>query len=222
MYYYIFCFFLVLAAAIFSSDATLVGLSSSILQKALCKAQSVLHVLESLGYQTFIQQETQYSHGSERARTPAACPCSRRRRWLRGHAYTAERPPVFLSLLARSLPSSVVPPQLTSLPLLHGDVEEFLLVVVFTAKGRFLPTGPSHQFRNYKSLVFSRNLCVCFDPQLLLFCCSMETLKNFLLVVVFTAKGRFLAQPRDPVIAQASEDLWVLGHFGSKPSYYYG
>ena len=59
----------------------------------------------------------------------------------RGRAYTAERRPVFLSLLARSLPSSVVPPQLTSLPLLHGDVEEFLLVVVFTAKGRFLAHG---------------------------------------------------------------------------------
>ena len=181
MYYYIFCFFLVLAAAIFSSDATLVGLSSSILQKALCKAQSVLHVLESLGYQTFIQKETQYSHGSERARTPAACPCSRRRRWLRGHAYTAERSPVFLSLLARSLPSSVVPPQLTSLPLLHGDVEEFLLVVVFTAKGRFLAHGTQSPIPKLQILSFLKKfvcLFVCFDPQLLLFC-SAEMLKNF-------------------------------------------
>ena len=166
-----FAFFLVLAAAIFSSDATLVGLSSSILQKALCKAQSVLHVLESLGYQTFIQQETQYSHGSERARTPAACPCSRRRRWLRGHAYTAERPPVFLSLLARSLPSSVVPPQLTSLPLLHGDVEEFLLVVVFTAKGRFLAHGTQSPIPKLQILSFLKKF-VCLFVLILNFCCS--------------------------------------------------
>jgi hypothetical protein len=94
---------------------------------------------------------------------------------LRGHVFTAERRPVFLSLLARSLPSSVVPPQLTSLPLLllllHGDVEEFLLVVVFTAKGKYLAHGIQQPIPKLQILNFF-NKFVCLFVLILNCCCS--------------------------------------------------